>query len=71
MTLEENTEASQPFFLSDVIRCVRVEKLEDPAHTYHSEHNGSNTEQPVHDDVVSDVEGGMQELSEHLPEVLS
>ena len=31
MTLEENTEASQPFFLSDIIRCVRVEKLEDPA----------------------------------------
>ena len=30
-TLEENTEASQPFFLSDIIRCVRVEKLEDPA----------------------------------------
>ena len=31
MTFEENTEASQPFFLSYVIRCVRVEKLEDPA----------------------------------------
>ena len=39
MTFEENTEASQPFFLSYVIRCVRVEKLEDPAQrTYHTSH---------------------------------
>ena len=32
MTLEENTESGQPFFLSDVICGVWVEKLEDPAH---------------------------------------
>ena len=73
MTFEENTEASQPFFLSYVIRCVRVEKLEDPAQcTYHIVYIIMvKTKQPVHDDVVSDVEGGVQELSEHLPEVIS
>ena len=29
-TFEENTEASKPFFLSDVVCCVRVEELENP-----------------------------------------
>ena len=29
-TFEENTEASEPFFLSNVVCCVRVEELENP-----------------------------------------
>ena len=29
-TFEENTEASKPFFLSDIVCCVRVEELENP-----------------------------------------
>ena len=56
ITFEENTEASQPFFLSDIIRCVRVEKLEDPAQMT-IEHHTEQLYQPVHDDVVSDVKG--------------
>ena len=29
-TFEENAEAGEPFFLSDVVCCVRVEELENP-----------------------------------------
>ena len=29
-TFEENAEAGKPFFLSDVVCCVRVEELENP-----------------------------------------
>ena len=37
-TFEENAEAGQPFFLSDVVCCVRVEELENPVMIQYASH---------------------------------
>ena len=37
-TFEENTEASKPFFLSDIVCCVRVEELENPVMIQYASH---------------------------------
>ena len=37
-TFEENAEAGKPFFLSDVVCCVRVEELENPVMIQYASH---------------------------------
>ena len=37
-TFEENAEAGEPFFLSDVVCCVRVEELENPVMIQYASH---------------------------------
>ena len=43
-TFEENTEASKPFFLSDIVCCVRVEELENPVMIQFASH----TDERIH-----------------------
>ena len=43
-TFEENTEASEPFFLSNVVCCVRVEELENPVMIQFASH----TDERIH-----------------------